>query len=214
MAGFNRATRTGRCRADGAVSLLPLMPRPNWFFGFPLDGAFVEALTDVPTFLRRYHPDDIHLTLAFLGGCGQEGAERALAALDARLESAPLHAIDATLGEVVPMGGSRRDYTALSALLDRGRAEATACVSEVRDPLTLAATGRREKRPAKPHVTIARPMRRATSEARAEGLAWAAELDLRSVRVRLDRIALYTWSENRRDRLFRVVTERRLTRST
>ena len=188
------------------------MPRPNWFFGFPLDGAFVEALTDIPASLRRYHPDDIHLTLAFLGGCGQEAAERALVALDARLESAPVHAIDATLGEVVPMGGSRRDYTALSALLDRGRAEATACVAGVRDSLTLAATGRREKRPAKPHVTIARPMRRATpgDEARAAGLAWAAALDLRSVRVRLDRIALFTWSEDRRERLFRIVTERHL----
>jgi 2'-5' RNA ligase len=190
---------------------VPFMPRPNWFFGFPLDGAFAEALTDIPASLRRYHPDDIHLTLAFLGGCGQEAAERALSVLDARLESAPVRAIDATLGEVVPMGGSRRDYTALSALLDRGRAEATACVSDVRDPLTVAAIGRREKRPAKPHITIARPMRRATDDARAAGLAWAAALDLRSVRVRLDRIALFTWSEDRRDRLFRIVTERRLT---
>jgi 2'-5' RNA ligase len=186
------------------------MPRPNWFFGFPLDGAFVSELGDVPTSLRLYHPDDVHLTLAFLGGCGQEGATRALAALDARLESAPVRAVDATLGEVVPMGGSRRDYSALSALLDHGRAEATACITDVRDVLTQAATGRREKRPAKPHVTIARPMRRATDEARAAGLVWAAALELRAVRARLDRIALYTWSENRRERLFRIVAERRL----
>jgi 2'-5' RNA ligase len=192
------------------VLLLCFMPRPNWFFGFPLDGAFVGELTDVPTSLRRYHPDDIHLTLSFLGGCGQEGAERALAALDARLESAPVPAIDATLGEVVPMGGSRRDYSALSALLDRGRTEATACIADVRDALTLAATGRREKRPPKPHVTIARPRRGATDEARAAALAWAAALDLSSVRARLDRIALFTWSDDRRERLFRIVTDRRL----
>jgi 2'-5' RNA ligase len=108
------------------------------------------------------------------------------------------------------MGGSRRDYSALSALLDHGRAEATACITDVRDVLTQAATGRREKRPAKPHVTIARPMRRATDEARAAGLVWAAALELRAVRARLDRIALYTWSENRRERLFRIVAERRL----
>jgi hypothetical protein len=53
-------------------------------------------------------------------------------------------------------------------------------------------------------------MRRATDEARAAGLVWAAALELRAVRARLDRIALYTWSENRRERLFRIVAERRL----
>src|SRR5262249_31073633 len=160
------------------------MPRPNWFFGFPIDGAFVNDLPDVPASVRRYHADDIHLTLAFLGGCGQDAANRALHALDARLESAPIRAMNTTLGEAVPMGGSRRTYSALSALLDEGRAEVTACITAVRDVLTEAATGKRDERPAKPHVTIARPLRRASDTARADALAWAARLDLRSIAAR------------------------------
>jgi 2'-5' RNA ligase len=188
------------------------MPRPNWFFGFPIDGSFVASLPEVPTSFRVYHPEDIHLTLAFLGGCGQEGADRALVALDCILEKTSFSPIDASLGEVVPMGSSRF-YSALSVLLDGGRAEAARCITALRDALTEAAAGRagrREKRPAKPHITIARPKRRASTEARAAGLAWAASIDLRSVRARLDRVALYTWSEDRRERLFRIVTERRL----
>jgi hypothetical protein len=35
-------------------------------------------------------------------------------------------------------------------------------------------------------------------------------VDLAAVEAVLDRIVLYTWSENRAERLFRKVTERRL----
>jgi 2'-5' RNA ligase len=186
------------------------MPRPNFFLAFPIDGQFVLGLPAMPRFMRLFAPEDVHMTLAFLGGCGEDGAQRALSALDEQLRSAPLSPLDISLGEVVPMGGSRRAYTALSALLETGRAEATACLAALRDPLTEAATGRRDKRPPKPHVSIARPRGRASDADREAGLAWAAELDLRAVHAKLDRIALYTWSEIRRDRLFRIIAERRL----
>jgi len=185
------------------------MPRPNWFFAFPIDGAFVFQLPALPRSFRRFHPDDVHLTLAFLGGCGEPAALRALAVLDERLALAPPSALDISLGEVVPMG-SRRKYTALSALLDRGRQEATECLTTFRDALTEAATGRREKRPAKPHVTLLRPRSQATDADREAGLGWAKTVDLRHVSARLDRIALYTWSEVRRDRYFQIVSERPL----
>ena len=183
--------------------------RPNWFFGFPIDGAFLLGMPALPKSFRRFHPDDVHMTLAFLGGCGEEAALRALAALDECLLAAPIHAMDVSLGEVVPMGSPRK-YTALSALVDRGREEATACIAEYRDILTETAAGRREKRPAKAHVTIARPRRRATDADRGAGLRWAKTVDLRAVTPRLDRIALYTWSETRVERMFRIVAERRI----
>jgi 2'-5' RNA ligase len=185
------------------------MPRPNWFFAFPLDGSFVEDLPRPPSALRRYHAEDVHLTLAFLGGVGEAGAQRALAALDEQLARATPAALDVSLGEVVPMGPRGR-YSALSALLERGREEVTDVIRSLRDALTEAASGRREQRPAKPHVTVARPGARATDADREAGLQWAAMLDLRAVCARLDRIALYTWSELRRERLFRIVTERPL----
>ena len=187
------------------------MPRPNWFFAFPIDGAFVLDLPPLPTNFRRFHPEDLHLTLAFLGGVAEAAALDALAALDARLVEAPLSAIDVSLADVVPMGGSRRSYSVLSVLLDQGRVETTAYLSALRDHLTEAASGRRDKRPPKPHVSIARPRIRATDADREAGLSWASQLSLGGVHARLDRIALYTWSEARRDRLFQIVAERRLT---
>lgn len=186
------------------------MPRPNWFFAFPIDGSFVLELPALPNNFRRFHPEDVHLTLAFLGGCGQMAAERALSALDERLNTEPVTPTAVSLAEVVPMGGTRRSYSALSALLDQGRAEASASIAALRDTLTRTASDRTEKRPPKPHVSIARPRTRASATDREAGLAWAAGLRLQSVHARLDRIALYTWNEERRERLFRIVAERKL----
>jgi 2'-5' RNA ligase len=183
--------------------------RPNWFFGFPMDGGFLSTLPELPKSFRRFHVDDVHLTLAFLGGCREESAMRALEALDERMQHTRLAVMDISLGEVVAMG-SRRRYSALSALLDRGRDEAIACIAAFRDALTEAATGRRDERPPKPHVTLARPKRRATDSDREAGLEWASSVDVRHVRTRLDRVALYTWSETRVDRMFKIVAERRL----
>jgi 2'-5' RNA ligase len=186
------------------------MPRPNWFLAFPLDGRFVLDLPALPPSFRLFHPEDVHLTLSFLGGCGQAAAERALQALDTALGETPLGGVDVSLGEVVPMG-PKREYSALSALLERGRTEMTEHIAALRDVASEAALGRREKRAPKPHVSIARPQRRATEAARAAGLLWATALDLRAVEATLNRIALYTWSEgNRRERLFRIVAERSL----
>lgn len=187
------------------------MPRPNFFFAFPMDGRFVEQLPPPPAFFRLFHPEDVHLTLSFLGGCGQAAAERALAALDDALRRQPVSNIDVSLGPVVPMGPARA-YSALSALLELGRGPTTELVATLRDTLSDAALGRREQRAPKPHVTIARPRSHATPAARQVGLEWAAQLDLRGVSATLDRVALYTWSEgNRRERLFRILAERPLT---
>jgi len=185
------------------------VPRPNWFFAFPIDGAFVLELPAVPRLFRLFHPDDVHLTLAFLGGSGEAAAQRALDVLDERLLAEPFAALEVTLGEVVPMGSPRR-YTALSALLGEGRGALTACLSDLGGRLCEAGIGRRPTRAAKPHVTLARPRHRASEADRADGIAWASALDLGSVRRRLDRIALYTWSDQRRERLFQVVAERKL----
>lgn len=182
------------------------MPRPNWFLAFPVAGAFVLDLPELPPGFRRFHPEDVHLTLTFLGGCGEEAAERALLALEARLAAAPVASIEIALGKVVPMG-SAREYSALSALLEQGRVATETCMAALRDVASEAALGRREKRAPKAHVTLARPKRQASAERRAQGLAWASALELRHVAARLDRIALYTWSEARADRLFRIVAE-------
>ena len=190
------------------------MPRPNYFFAFPIDGQFVASLPPLPPSFRLLHPEDVHLTLSFLGACGQDAAERALTALGDALRREPRQNLDVSLGEVVPMG-PKREYSALSALLERGRAPTIEHIAGLRDVVSEAALGRREQRAPKPHVTIAKPRSRVTDAGREAGLVWASTLNLRAIEARLDRLALYTWSEgNRRERLFRIVAQLPLHRSS
>jgi 2'-5' RNA ligase len=185
--------------------------RPNWFFAFPLDGRFVLDLPPLPPSFRRYHPDDVHVTLSFLGGCGEQAALRALAALERALAERPLQAWSIALGEVVPMGPRAR-YSALSALLSQGRDETESCIGRLRDVVSEAALGSRERRAPRAHVTLARPGRQATEARRNEGLAWARDQNLCFITARLASVALYTWHEERpkAEQLFQVVAERRL----
>lgn len=167
-------------------------------------------LPALPPHFRRFEPEDVHLTLSFLGGCGEAAATRGFQALASVLDASPRSSLAVSLGAVVPMG-PRRQYSALSALLERGRLETTSLIAELRDVVSDAALSRREQRAVKPHITLARPRRGADQNARAAGLAWAAELDLSHVTMTLERVALYTWSAGaRRPRLFHIVTERAL----
>lgn len=181
----------------------------NWFFGFPVDGAFFASVPDPPPGFRRFHPEDLHVTVAFLGQCGDAAAERALSELDASLLRAPLRPIEISLGEIVPFGSPHR-YSALSFVVVAGQEETCRSIGGLRDVLADAAKVAREARPARAHVTVARPSRRASEMDRRRGLAWARGLNLQAVHTRLDRIALYTWNEDRSQRLFRIVAERKL----
>lgn len=184
--------------------------RANWFIAFPFPGAFLSELPPPPPLFRLFPAEDAHITLSFFGGCGEAAAYRGFEALEAALAQTPHAPFQVSLAEVVPMG-PKREYSALSALLGRGRADAERYIEWLRDVVSEAAIGRRERRPPKPHLTLARPGRRATEATRRAGLDWAAKLDLSGVEAQLDRLALYTWSDgNRRERLFRVVAERAL----
>jgi RNA 2',3'-cyclic 3'-phosphodiesterase len=177
---------------------------PNWFLALPVDPSIVAALPRVPAGFRAFHPEDVHLTLTFLGACGEQAAVRAFGSLKRAWSERPPNALEVTLGEVVQMGPKAR-YSALSALVVRGQEEATSFLAQWRNIAADAAGISRDKRTALPHVTVARPQRKATDAERELGLAWAKNVVLPAQLIRLDRLALYTWSERRLPRLFQIV---------
>lgn len=177
---------------------------PNWFIALPVEPAIVASLPKVPPAFRAFHPDDVHVTLSFLGSCGETVAHRAFDTLVRQLSERPEPPLHISLGEVVPMGPRGR-YSALSALVRYGHQEAVEFLRQWRDVPADAAGLNRDQRTPIPHVTVARPQRRATDEQRALGLEWAKTVQLPAQKLTLDRIGLYTWSEQRLPRLFQIV---------
>lgn len=176
------------------------MAAPNWFVGWPFE---VELpLPSPPPRVRAFAPEDRHATLAFLGACG-EAAARAAWAVALELELAPVRA---RLGGVELLGHPRNP-SAIAALFSDGRVEVEAQIAAHRSALLEAAGARPDDRPPKAHVTLARIQRKASPIQRRHAAEWAATLSLDGA-AELDRLALYTWSEDREARLFRLVETR------
>lgn len=175
----------------------------SWFVAIPVDGAFLARLAPAPQNFRILHAEEAHVTIAFLGACGEAAALRAWAALTATLLP---QRFPWSLGEVVPLGPAGA-FSALSALLDEGRPEAEALISTLRDGLHDAAGVPREAREPKAHVTIARPARRADDADRVAALAWARALPLATIRGTADRLALYTRADGDPSRRYLIAAE-------
>jgi 2'-5' RNA ligase len=174
---------------------------PNWFVAIPVPAEpwFHRFITPPPQAFRRFHPDDLHMTVAFLGPVGEDRARSGWQAMQW-----PLQTITTTLGTIIPMGAPHR-YSALSVELVQSREIIEDALAQCRDAISDAAGAKRENRPPKAHITVARPSRRATAGDRADGLRWAKRIDLHQHPMTLDSVALYTWDEDRRERQFRIV---------
>jgi 2'-5' RNA ligase len=175
----------------------------NWFIALPVPAAgwFGERVAaHPPPPVRLFHPDDVHLTVAFLGRVDETAARRSWDLRGLWTQGA----VRASFGEVIGMGPPAR-FSALSALLEDGRETVEAGMAACRDPMLAAAGAPPERRPIKAHVTLGRPRRDANAAQRSAALAWAMHLPLRGVEIELGEIALYTWAGERRERQFRTV---------
>jgi len=178
------------------------MPTPNWFIALPvLAGPWFDNWEPPPA-VRMFAKSDLHLTIAFLGAVSEE---RAYAAFELAAEF-PLSGLDVSLGEVEALGSKQRP-SAFSALLKRGRAEVERAMTSSRHAMWARAQAQPDSRPALAHITLARPSRKISTPDLQRAIAWARSLQLGEPVFRLDRIALYTWSEERQATLFRSVRE-------
>lgn len=178
---------------------------PNWFIGLPAAaGEWLEPLlASAPPGLRAFAPTDLHVTVAFLGPCGEAAARRAWACPS---EGGPF---EVTLAGMKALGDPRNP-SALTVLLGEGHDPVAEAIGRWRGPMLRAAEARPERRPPLPHCTVARLGRRASERERRAALAWARDLPPIGARLSLDRLALFTWSEHRSAGQFRIVEARPL----
>lgn len=177
------------------------MACPNWFIGLPVRAEELprDMLDSLPPGIRRFHVEDLHVTVAFLGPVGRDRAESAWSVTDwSRLP--PLTAVT---GARAAYGHPRRPSA--YGLEIEGDAVAR-FIRDWRDVLLEAAGRPPEERAVRPHVTLGRPPRRRADTIRARARRWLDEQQP-AVPLQLDRIALFTWSDDRRERQFRQVRE-------
>ena len=182
--------------------------KPNWFVGFPIQSDALAGLyKDAPLGLRAYHLADLHVTVAFFGPADEPRVRDAWAA----------HVFGVRRTSVVlsfpQLFGQARTATALGLHVESVPRSAhtafAAAMQSDRDAL-LASVGRApDVRDVRPHVTVARLPASLTSFQRRTAIRWAERIDIGD-RILLDRVALYTWSDDRERRRFKIVDERLL----
>ena len=178
------------------------MGAPNYFVAFPVaaDSWLERALHGAPGGLRRFHADDVHLTVAFLGNVGEE---RARAAWRVVLEK-EVGVCSVRLGGLRGMGNPRRP-SAISVVLTDGHEEVSRFIEALRGGVCEAAGVEPDKRAPLPHITIARPPRKVDPGLLRQAMAWAKAAPPVDVELTLDRLALYTGSDDRTVRQYRAV---------
>lgn len=178
--------------------------RPNWFLGFPLPAApWLAALEPVPHGARAFAAEDVHVTFVFLGP-----VEEALALAAWQLAcSFDFQESRFLPGPLRGFGNPRRP-SAWSVEPPDGAPTLAAFIAAHRDAVLTVGGGPPDTRPPRPHATLARPKRSATADEHRALRAWAERQRLPDLPLPAARLALFTWDEARKDRLFRIVAER------
>ncbi|MFZ1866241.1 MAG: hypothetical protein WAU39_18615 [Polyangiales bacterium] len=175
---------------------------PNWFIGFSMQ---VEGfrIPPAPARVRVFAPSDLHVTLGFLGRVQEAEAAKAWALIDTYPS---FRSVTGSFAGVVPLGNPRKP-SALSAMIDEGRDAFSEMIAQAREPMLAAAGAPEDTRPPLPHMTVARIQRRASSVERRQALRWAEGIHAEGASFTSRSVALYTWSDDRQERLFQIVAQ-------
>lgn len=183
----------------------------NWFIALPVEQHdWLPTLTQTcPQGIQLFAPDDLHLTISFLGGVTEQAASKAWALLYKKRNSlpalGPVH-----LDTLHPMGPKDK-YSALSFHLkdDVKADDVRGFMRRWRDDLLAEADQPAENRDPLPHITVARPTRGGAGQSEASirqrGEIWAKSVIPPAEPIIFSSVALFTWSERKGDTLFRIV---------
>ncbi len=177
--------------------------KPNWFVAYPIEGRgwFDALIARTPEGLRTFAVEDLHLTVAFMSGVDEASARRGWAAAVA----SPPAPVEVSFGPIMPFGNPKQP-SAFALTIAQGREAVCEALTGCGAAVLRAAScpPDRYKEP-RPHVTVARPPLRPTLADQMIGEAWAGNTEPPVVAIQLDRLALYTWSDDRRNNQFKIV---------
>ena len=176
----------------------------NWFLGWKPNPPFdwIENLRrDAPQAIRWFHPEDCHVTLAFFGHLSPDQVQ----VICEHLAKGVLRQITASLGKPLLLPNSRR-FSALSFSVESEGDALRDAIAQNRDEWMTLAGLALETRDPLPHLTFARPDRRASSSQLRAIRNWMHDLrPPRDLTLIFEGPALFTWADDRTHRQFKVV---------
>lgn len=177
-------------------------PGGNWFLAWKASGPLdrISGLCQhAPPAIRWYHPDDYHVTLAFFGRLAPD----AVARVAKQLATGGSQQIGAAIGKPLLLPGARR-FSALAFSIES--AELRNAIAGQRDQWLKLAEVAPETRDPLPHLTFARPDRRARPPQLRAIREWMETLSLPNERVfSFEGPALFTRDPGGQGRAFRIV---------
>ncbi len=163
----------------------------RWFVALPIIGEVTAHLNAMPPKLRPMVANDLHITIAFFGAVNEAAAHAGFDATQLAFSACVV-----SFGAIEAMGDGER-WSALAAQMPN---DALAiALGDARTAALQVAGARPETRAPRPHVTLARLMRRAKAQDREAALAWAHACNLDGVAARVDSLALYVSTDRARD---------------
>jgi 2'-5' RNA ligase len=173
----------------------------NWFLAFKANGS-VNQIADLrhgaPAAIRWYHLDDYHVTLAFFGRVAPEAVSR----IAGRVVMNPAQQIAGTVGKPLLLPTARR-FSALAFSIES--AELRKAITGRRDQWMELAGLPPESRDALPHLTFARPDRRASATQLRAIRSWMETLSPpQSLTLSFEGPMLFTRAPDGQGRAFRI----------
>lgn len=168
--------------------------QPNWFIAFTLEITGL-SLPLAPDGLRVFSPQDRHLTVAFLGRLPEDAVFNSWA----RAKQLPWEMVNGGFSEIRLLGGS-----AWSAIVRSSVPDVSDMLNQ-RESLCAAAGVPADDRKILPHVTLARMPRNPVSSVREHIVQWSEAIRLDSARFVTTGLGLFSWAEDRKQHLFKVV---------
>lgn len=150
--------------------------------------------------LRAYAPEELHVTLAFLGK-HDPGLEKKLGLL---LRSLAIPGAEVLLGPLIALPQERR-FSAIAWSMGFGVEKLNAVIEKRRARICREVGAKLDTRAPLPHITIARPERKISTEDRDLVLDWMPTCTPPAQRVVLDPPAIYRYAPPGSDRQFERV---------
>ncbi len=180
--------------------------KPNWFIAFPISpGRWHDKVNEnIPNSFRVFHPNDLHVTVAFLKKCDELQIENIADILQRIVIERFIVATDRPL--LLP---SNDNFSVLAVGFSKGNSLLKKYISKYRTLFSEVAGIEADSRSPFPHCTIAR-LRYDAMTKRQSLVKSVNSINIPCEEIIIDRLALYTWNDNRKIMQFKIIKEQML----